>query len=547
MSDNQQSVLSSAQSVTYDPINNFIYFTGSFRGTLQFPGLDPLITLTNNLQTFIVKMDPTNGNFIWARQTDALTTTGLNRSLGSGIDVDASGNIYVTGILQGTVQFGNLLLPISATGNQDAYVTKLDSNGNFLWVNASQGIPTITIVTSNGIAVSPLGNIFITGAFQNGQVLFGAIPLTSIPPSAYIAEIDTNGLWVNATQTIPNPGSFSNGRSLTFDTMGNLFLYGVFNGTVQFGNLLPPLMSAVRNIFVAKLTPLLTWEFVAVSVSNGTNIIPGNIIFQNNNLYMAGVFRGSYTFGSTTLTATNDINGGLDYFLAILSEDGSWIDAIQSTALNNQTIVNAGYLANDIFGNIYTTGYFSGSFQIQDLTLTSNATIPGGADIFIINIASIIICFSGKSKVYAKNTKTGEIANVLAKDIISGVHEVYSTSKQEFVPIRRKIISGPTKRYMLIEKDALGTNQPNEDFYVTRAHVIMYKGVPTKAKNIPEAKLAKVKSEMVYSICTDKGGPILVNGLEVMTYKYSKWIEYTKKRSTMRNRSETAIENSLMP
>lgn len=142
-----------------------------------------------------------------------------------------------------------------------------------------------------------------------------------------------------------------------------------------------------------------------------------------------------------------------------------------------------------------------------------------------------IVCFSGKSKVLAKDIQTGKILEVLAENIEADIHEVYNTKKQQFVSVKYNIVTGPTMRYMRIKKDSLGENQPNEDFYITSGHVIMINGTPIKARHIPQAKRIKVKSENIYTICTDAGGPILINGLEVMSYKYQKWLEYAAKKN----------------
>ena len=142
------------------------------------------------------------------------------------------------------------------------------------------------------------------------------------------------------------------------------------------------------------------------------------------------------------------------------------------------------------------------------------------------SIIESVICFSGNSLIYAKNIETGIIENVLAKDIISGVHQVFSTIEQKFVPVIYNIVTGPTRRYMWIKKNAIAPDQPSSNFYVTSGHYLMINGVKIKAGKIPQAKRIKVKPEMVYTICTNEGGPILVNGLEVFSYNYDEWIEY---------------------
>ena len=51
-----------------------------------------------------------------------------------------------------------------------------------------------------------------------------------------------------------------------------------------------------------------------------------------------------------------------------------------------------------------------------------------------------------------------------------------------------------------------------------------------KARDIPQAKRINVTPQKVYSICTDKKCPIMINGLNVMTWGYEKWIVYAKQK-----------------
>ena len=90
--------------------------------------------------------------------------------------------------------------------------------------------------------------------------------------------------------------------------------------------------------------------------------------------------------------------------------------------------------------------------------------------------------------------------------------------------------------------------QPNEDFYVTSGHIIVYNGVKTKARNIPGAKRVKVKPQSVYSICTENRQPILINNLDVMAYEYEEWLNYAKTHNiawidnTLKIRSDDQLE-----
>ena len=101
------------------------------------------------------------------------TYGGTSTDRGYGIAVDSSGNSYITGSFQGTVDFGGG--DITATANSDIFVLKLNSSGTFQWVNTYGS-------TSNnlglGVAVDSSGKFYSTGGFQ-GTVDFGGGDITA--------------------------------------------------------------------------------------------------------------------------------------------------------------------------------------------------------------------------------------------------------------------------------------------------------------------------------------------------------------------------------
>ena len=156
--------------------------------------------------------------------------------------------------------------------------------------------------------------------------------------------------------------------------------------------------------------------------------------------------------------------------------------------------------------------------------------IGGTIDIGAFEFQQVVICYSGKSKILAKNKLTGEINEVNADEIIAGTHEVYNMTNNCFVPVKLNIVSGFVNHFMLIKKDLLGINQPSEDFYVTPGHMIMINGKETKARDIIQAIKITTEPQKVYSICTTRRYPIMINGLDVMTWRYDKWMSYAKKQ-----------------
>jgi len=110
--------------------DNSICVTGSFVGTATF-GTSQLISY-GGTDVFIVRL---NSNGVW--DTHPQQCGGSGTDISYGIDSDSSGNFYVTGTFNGTATFGTTTL--ISNGDQDIFIAKLDTNGNYLWVKQAGG------------------------------------------------------------------------------------------------------------------------------------------------------------------------------------------------------------------------------------------------------------------------------------------------------------------------------------------------------------------------------------------------------------------------
>ena len=94
----------------------------------------------------------------------AVSFGGASGDQGRGIAVDSSGNSYITGYFEGTVDFGGG--DVTSAGNPDIFVLKLDSSGVSQWANTYGGTSTDR---GYGIAVDSSGNSYITGFFERNS------------------------------------------------------------------------------------------------------------------------------------------------------------------------------------------------------------------------------------------------------------------------------------------------------------------------------------------------------------------------------------------
>jgi len=147
-------------------------------------------------------------NLAWVRQ---LGTSSYDYN--TGIAVDATGNIFISGNTQGSLDGSN-------AGGLDAFLAKYDSFGNILW---ARQLGTSADDAANGIAVDGDGNVFIGGETYGN--LGGP---NAGGQDAFVAKYDTSGslLW---TRQLGSSAS-DYGRRVGVDGEGNVFISGITEG-----------------------------------------------------------------------------------------------------------------------------------------------------------------------------------------------------------------------------------------------------------------------------------------------------------------------------
>jgi hypothetical protein len=352
------------RSVTIDNQGNH-YITGEFSGTATFG--TTTLTCNGTSDIFVAKLD-TNGNWLWAVNGGTGTIAGL----GSGIAVDDSSNIYVTGSYNGTANFGTSQLVSSNYNN--VFVAKLDSDGNWLWAVQTLGTDNSS---SLDIALDNANNIYVTGGF-NGVASFGALPPLDYEGlgKLFIAKLDAlgNWLWVKQSNGI---NSNSAGFSITLDDSGYIYLTGGFYGSANFGAIHYYSSGGLADSFVAKLDSSGNWLWVSKTDGFDGDVGHSITIDVFNNIYITGMFMGTITFGNTAVVSI----GGYDFYIAKLDTSGNflWVTSTGGLSWDNGVGISV-----DNLGNLYVTGYFQGSVNFGTTILASN----GFNDIWVAKLNS---------------------------------------------------------------------------------------------------------------------------------------------------------------
>ncbi len=148
-----------AEALRVKPDGN-IYLSGKFRFTADF---DPSassanLTSTGSSNGFFAKYD-NQGNYSWVKQLSGGTVEP------SQMELDNSGNIYLTGFYRTTCDFdpdGLGQFTRSNDGNADFFVACYTENGTFSWAIALDGINEDF---GNSIAVDLNHNVYVAGTF----------------------------------------------------------------------------------------------------------------------------------------------------------------------------------------------------------------------------------------------------------------------------------------------------------------------------------------------------------------------------------------------
>jgi len=122
-----------ANDLVVDTVNQKVYLTGLFNGTVDFDSGSGVSNLTaSSSDAFILKTD-TAGNFIWAKNIGS-----PNVDIGIGIKIDSHENVYSVGTFKGICDFDPSAantFTLNGGSSFEVYISKLNSNGDYISAN----------------------------------------------------------------------------------------------------------------------------------------------------------------------------------------------------------------------------------------------------------------------------------------------------------------------------------------------------------------------------------------------------------------------------
>jgi hypothetical protein len=291
-----------------------VFITGSFGDNADFdPGAgEQLLTVSGDNDAFLCKLTSA-GTLSWA-----FGMGGVDFDFGTGVALDADGNVYTIGNFGGDVDFDpsgtNAIL--SSVGSVDAYIAKYTGAGAFVWAGSVGGAD---YDSGNAIALDVYGNVYVTGAFAS---------TADFDPGAATANLTAVGSNIDVfTLKLTNAGTFvwvqqqggtdsETGNAIAVNGLSDVYVAGGFGGTADFDptagtfNLISD--SGSTDAFVSRLrqSTFATNASTNVTVSN---VAPTVLAGPDGFIQPGGTFTQSGSFtdpGTDTFTATVNYGDG---------------------------------------------------------------------------------------------------------------------------------------------------------------------------------------------------------------------------------------------
>ena len=275
---------------------------------------------------FVAKYDA-QGARLWIRQFGT-----AEDDEGHGVVLDAAGNSYVAGYTEGDLD-GN-----GNAGGADAFVAKLDPDGNLQWVRQIGSFGTDNAYAVAGDAGGTVTIAGYTTGSLGGLSFFGS-------EDAFVARFDTNGnvAWIKQFGTLMSDSA----HGVAVDALGNSYVagptFGDLDGNGNMGR---------ADIYLAKFDGAGEQKWVRQWGSTDLDSAEGVATDANGTSTLAG-----YTYD--TLPGMTSA-GGKDAFAAQVDTNGNlqWMDQFGSSSYDSAEAV-----AMDASGGAVITGATLGNLD----------------------------------------------------------------------------------------------------------------------------------------------------------------------------------------
>ena len=240
------------------------------------------------------------------------------------------------------------------------------------------------------------GNLYILGVFELTVDFDPGDDVYNVTSSIggkdlYIQKLNSDGnfQWVKTVG-----GAWANfiGTDITLDSLGNIIVTGLFNGTADFN-------PGTDSLFYSSNGPELDGFVLKLDNEGGflwTHVLDGQLsnnytsiaVDSINNIYLTGEYQDTIDFdpGSATLNLIS--NGGKDIFIQKLNSEGEliWVKSLGGSNDSEYQTDRVNCITLNSSEGLYISGSYYDTVDFDPGTNEFGLTSNGGADGFVLKL-----------------------------------------------------------------------------------------------------------------------------------------------------------------
>jgi hypothetical protein len=267
-------------------------------------------TVRGASDAFTAQLSP-QGEVLWLH-----TVGGSQHDSGNEIAADADDNILVAANTYGEVatERGQL----AHRGGMDGFLLKYDSRGRLLWTQQVAGPGDDQL---RGIAADSDGNIAVVGEFADSVSLGGqTLEASGRGRDILVARYTPEGKLMWSRRFGGRGEDFA--RGVDVDSRDNLYIAGVFSGTVQFDSIQLQGEGRREQVFVARLSPAGKVQWARALTGNGVGHGCEIDVNAFDRILIGCDVRGELGMDQRRVRSTGD----RDSFVAVFDTEGALLD-----------------------------------------------------------------------------------------------------------------------------------------------------------------------------------------------------------------------------
>lgn len=372
-----------------------IYLAGDFSQNLELGGEHT--SLGSGRDIFVAKLDPT-GAPVWVRTFGSAEV--VHQAVHA-IAVDAQGDVIIGGDVQDTVDFG--LGPVTSAGLTDAFVAKLNADGETIWARAFGDAEHQHL---EDLAVDDEGRISLVGDF-NGTLDFGERPLVNPGggPDAFVAQLLADGTtaWSRSAAGAGN----QHARGVALGPDASIHVCGEFRSSFDFD---ARQIEAVGNdMFVVRLGTDGSTMWLATNGDPGDDACEDVAVDQGGNVGLTGRFHDTLSLGDMDPGISTSTAARGEPFAAALDPEGGWWWSEAFGVGLDDTTVEPARAAFDLSGNLVLAG-------------TASVDLDFGGGVLSPQLRSVYIAVFGPDGTHLRSNLYGDASGQVATAVaIDGV------------------------------------------------------------------------------------------------------------------------------